>query len=235
MAGDEGKAVTVDHLVEFTKKYLRRPASRDKCAEIISEYDTDGDFELSFQEFQNLVLPMANEQIRKMALSKKGQTYDVSENVMTLFGRIIENEVYLVERKVVSKIKLNNKAEFNVFDQFARIAAKGAEKITVEDIWKFLNAQCKFEAKSFEIEAILRRCDHDSDLCLSLEEFSEIFEICLPIVNPNPRPSIKSPTSEFREDGELPIHIFNPDANAAEEKRFKLIYEFANTVKNKIR
>lgn len=32
-----------------------------------------------------------------------------------------------------------------------------------------------------------------------------------------------------------PIFLFNPEANAAEEKRFKCVYEFAKTVQQKIR
>lgn len=42
----------------------------DVFNEVISDYDTDGDFKLSHEEFQNIVLPAANEEIRKYALKR---------------------------------------------------------------------------------------------------------------------------------------------------------------------
>ena len=43
-------------------------ATKEICAEIISEYDTDADQKLSLEEFQNMVLPAANEAIRSFVL-----------------------------------------------------------------------------------------------------------------------------------------------------------------------
>lgn len=59
---------------------------------------------------------MANEQIRKKALLGDAANRDVPKKVFNYFAQIIEGEVYLVERKVMAKIKLNNKPDFNLFD-----------------------------------------------------------------------------------------------------------------------
>jgi Ca2+-binding EF-hand superfamily protein len=43
----------------------------------------------------------------------------------------------------------------------------------MEDLIQFLDQQ-GFYAKTEDLEAILRRCDHDADRAISFEEFAEI-------------------------------------------------------------
>ena len=50
VVGEEG-ALTPEILMRMATEDLSRKASREKCMEIISEYDTDGDLTLNFEEF----------------------------------------------------------------------------------------------------------------------------------------------------------------------------------------
>jgi uncharacterized protein YehS (DUF1456 family) len=54
------------------------------------------------------------------------------------------------------------------------LLSKGKTEIKMEDLIQFLDQQ-GFYAKTEDLEAILRRCDHDADRSISFEEFAEIF------------------------------------------------------------
>jgi|LauGreDrversion2_2_1035103.scaffolds.fasta_scaffold364861_1 Ca2+-binding EF-hand superfamily protein len=53
------------------------------------------------------------------------------------------------------------------------LLSKGKTEIKMEDLIQFLDQQ-GFYAKTEDLEAILRRCDHDADRSISFEEFAEI-------------------------------------------------------------
>jgi Ca2+-binding EF-hand superfamily protein len=49
---------------------MRDCTNENVCKEIISEYDTDMDGALNYQEFLNLFLPATDERLRKLCLLK---------------------------------------------------------------------------------------------------------------------------------------------------------------------
>ncbi len=66
----DGK-ITVEELQQYLfDNGMRDGTNETVCREIISEYDTDLDGELSYQEFLNLFLPATDERLRKLRLLK---------------------------------------------------------------------------------------------------------------------------------------------------------------------
>ena len=66
----DGK-ITVEELQQYLfDNGMRDGTNETVCREIISEYDTDLDGELSYQEFLNLFLPATDERLRKLYLLK---------------------------------------------------------------------------------------------------------------------------------------------------------------------
>jgi Ca2+-binding EF-hand superfamily protein len=66
----DGK-ITVEELQQYLfDNGMRDGTNESVCREIISEYDTDLDGELSYQEFLNLFLPATDERLRKLCLLK---------------------------------------------------------------------------------------------------------------------------------------------------------------------
>ena len=159
--------------MDFCQISLSRNVKRETCLEVISEYDTDGDFSLNFQEFCNLVLPMANEQIRKYGLKVKKSknsskiVLKVNKEVLNYLVRIIDNEVYLAERKTMAKVQLNSDPDFDLVRKFSEVAGKHKEVITTDRLVHFIESNLLVDMRSFSIDGILRRCDHDADHALN--------------------------------------------------------------------
>lgn len=53
----------------------------------------------------------------------------------------------------------------------------GKQTLTLIELQMFLEHKGGFAPKIPDMEAILRRCDHDADRRLNLEEFSELFRL----------------------------------------------------------
>jgi Ca2+-binding EF-hand superfamily protein len=68
---------------------------------------------------------------------------------------------------------LLQRPDFTKLNYF-NLIANGNEKIRVSDIVDFLRQQALMNPKKEELEAILRRCDHEADQMISFEEFCEI-------------------------------------------------------------
>lgn len=155
-----------------------------------------------------MVLPAANEDIRKFALKRSHSNKYKQENwplVNSYFARILEREVYLAERKLEVKLKVHNDDQMNVREFFDKLTGS-KDTLTLLELIKFIKEQSKFEPRQHELEAIMRRCDHDADLCLSEDEFSELFEIFVPIQVPAQS-----------------VDMFNPEINSNEQRRHQLI------------
>lgn len=74
-----------------------------------------------------------------------------------------------------------------------------------------MESEGDFFAKQHELEAILRRCDHDADQTLSFDEFCELY--CEPVVAATAPAEIHEKFMMNRDAG-----VFNPAAAAEQRK-----------------
>ena len=57
---------------------------------------------------------------------------------------------------------------------YFNVLSNNNDKIRVQDIVNFMRDEAHMNPKKEELEAILRRCDHEADQMISYEEFCEI-------------------------------------------------------------
>jgi len=76
----------------------------------------------------------------------------------------------LAAHKMEAQMDLEQNDGFTIWRAFELIAERKT-KITEEALTKFLEVEGCFVAKQPELQAILRRCDHDADGMLSKHEF----------------------------------------------------------------
>ena len=87
-------------------------------------------------------------------------------------ARILEAERQFIAKRRTARrelLKVNEKDLFTIYQSIARYGGD----ITVSDLINFLD-QWGFRTTTEDLEAILRRCDHDATRSISYEEFAEI-------------------------------------------------------------
>ena len=92
--------------------------------------------------------------------------------VLSLLTRLLDKEVALQRTRGDSRRSLVNCGEFNkarVFDEIAR----GYHMIGMPELISYLERN-GFYPRREDIEAILRRMDHDANRMISYEEFCEL-------------------------------------------------------------
>lgn len=87
-------------------------------------------------------------------------------------ARILEAERKFVTKRRAARLELAKISEKDLLTIYQSIARYGAD-ITVSDLINFLD-QWGFRTTTEDLEAILRRCDHDATRSISYEEFAEI-------------------------------------------------------------
>jgi hypothetical protein len=133
---------------------------------------------MDYSEFCNLIMPAANQNLRDYCLYGRrpsgppGMSQPAS--VCALAVRIFESETRLAAKKRDARAQLSQNPEFDLARVF-RDVSRGRYDIQVYDLVDYLESN-GFFPRTEDLEAILRRCDHDADRALSLEEFTEVCE-----------------------------------------------------------
>ena len=122
-----------------------------------------------------------------------------------------------------TKIELMKQGQFDVKGEFKKVVNdENQSTVSVHSLAEYMKANGDFKPLKHEIEAILRRCDHDADLTINFDEFKELFESVVPLeqhlksstgYDNNVNPSMTN-TLEMRSDIGS-IAMFNLEANAA--------------------
>lgn len=189
----------------MNKQYLSpRLADAD---EIVREYDGTGNNMLDFDEFCQLALPATNPNLRHIASTRRFSPYfratsPVPYEVLSLFTRLMDKEMQLQRNRAETKRQLASCPDFvkvRVFDTIAR----GYHAIGMSDLITFLERNSFFPRRE-DVEAILRRCDHDANRQISYAEFCELA-------------SLEAPRADAAEEQEQPA-ANSGDANNDEGK-----------------
>jgi hypothetical protein len=153
----------------------------EDCQQIIDEFDSSADKSMQFFEFQNLILPAANQSLRDYVTYRRVPSYlndpnkPLAISVSSLFIRILEQEIRYGTMLADSRRDLFKHKDYQKHKTFNEIS-RGLPYISMSDLIAFLE-QNGFYPRTEDLEAILRRCDHDADRSLSFEEFSEITQL----------------------------------------------------------
>lgn len=155
-----------------------KDVSLDECQAIIAEFDANLDGTMDFNEYSNCVLPATNQMLRDYCLYGHKQFEYQSDQAKgvpaSLVARILHKEKELCRKKLQAKVDLFDVDKEDMQKLFSDIS-RGLQYISMPDLIYFLEQQ-GFFPRNQEVEALLRRCDHDSDGCLSYQEFCELVE-----------------------------------------------------------
>jgi Ca2+-binding EF-hand superfamily protein len=153
-----------------------------QCQDIIAEFDSSQDGLMNYDEFLNIVLPAASMSLREYCLySKRVPSYyndpnkPLSVAVSSMVVRILERERNLSKKRSEARMALFKNQDHQKLKTFHSIS-RGQTAISMSDLIYYLE-QNGFHPRTEDLEAILRRCDHDADRYLSYEEFCELVEM----------------------------------------------------------
>ena len=126
------------------------------------------------------MLPAANQSLRDYITY--GRRYNdprapLTTQVSSTVLRILEQEVRYANQVKAAKMDLFKHSEYQRHKAFHEIS-RGLTYINMSDLIYFCEYN-GFYPRTDDLEAILRRCDHDADRCLTFEEFCEITELNL--------------------------------------------------------
>lgn len=115
MDEENNSKVSMEELQQFMYDNYLRNCKDELVDEIISEFDSDLDKCLTYDEFQNVFLPAANESMRSYCLySKKSKPSDeVPKSVLQLAARILEHELTLARHKIDARKDLKRHQGIN--------------------------------------------------------------------------------------------------------------------------
>lgn len=151
----------------------------DDCEEIIAEFDSTQDGTLNYDEFLNIFLPAADYNLRNIEYypDPRSSPFNVDgmpTSVPAMAARILDREKSFMQRRREARMALESVPPGDINKIFRNIS-QGHSDIQMQDLIQFLD-QNGFQPKTEDLEAILRRCDHDADRAISLEEFAEACE-----------------------------------------------------------
>lgn len=171
--------ISATELVDWmSRQYLGARIS--DAEDIIREYDGNYNGRLDFDEFCQLVLPSTNQNLRSIAMSRRNSPYfratqPLPYEVISLAARLLDKEMQLQRGRAAAQRELERCPDFvkvRTFDQIAR----GYHSIAVPDLQFYLEKN-GFYARRDDIEAILRRLDHDANRMISYSEFCELASV----------------------------------------------------------
>lgn len=174
----DGK-VTAEEMLKFMGDNLVAGVKVDDCQEIIAEFDSTQDGTLSYDEFLNIFLPAADYNLRNVEYypDPRSSPFNVEgmpSSVPAMAARILDRERSFMQRRREARMALASVTPGDI-NKIFRDISRGHSDIQMQDLIWFLDTN-GFQPKTEDLEAILRRCDHDADRAISLEEFAEAID-----------------------------------------------------------
>ena len=136
---------------------------------VIKQYDSNNDNKLSLEEFQNLVLPTEDSELRRDVLARN--IYPVTTYIENIVARHIELESSYQSQLETLKKSLVSRFDFSAIDAFRVVDVDRLNFINIYEIRDFLRRN-GYSITVQDLDGIIRRIDTDCDSKLNYEEFS---------------------------------------------------------------
>lgn len=158
------------------QNYLR--ISDEDASLIIKEYDANTDNNLDFDEFSRLVLPSTNSVLKEISINRSNNYYYKKDEPLShkLMGELtdhLEQELRFLKIRNEMKRKLLQRPDFTKLTYF-NLISNNNDKIAIADLVFFLRQHAYMNPRKEELEAILRRVDHEGDQMINYSEFCEL-------------------------------------------------------------
>jgi hypothetical protein len=127
-----------------------------------------------------MVLPATSDHLRSLVNQRRySYSYDadkpVSYDAVVCLTRLIESEISFQKKRAEAQAQLQQSQDFNLMRTFSTVAPYNSHLIHLHDLIYFLENNGYYPTRE-DLEAILRRCDHDADRCFTLDEFQEVVQ-----------------------------------------------------------
>jgi hypothetical protein len=168
-------------MLGFMQENYVKNVTLEDCQAIIDEFDSSADGTMQYFEFCNLILPAANQSLRDYVSYRRIPSYlndagkPLAIAVSSLAIRILESEIKYGKVLQTSRRDLFKHKDYQKHKTFNDIS-RGLPYISMSDLIHYLE-QNGFYPRTEDLEAILRRCDHDADRALNFEEFCEVTQL----------------------------------------------------------
>ena len=154
-----------EELYDYMSKQFLNPRFSDADA-MIKEFDGTLNQLLDFDEFSQMCMPSTNPNLRQMASTRRFSPYfraaaAIPYEVLSLFTRLLDKEMALQRARYETQRQLDLCTEFAKVRAFEHIS-QGRESIQMPDLIAYLERNSFFPRRE-DVEAILRRCDHDGN------------------------------------------------------------------------
>lgn len=136
---------------------------------LIKQYDSNFDGFLSLEEFQALVLPSENLELRREVLNRN--IFSVTTYIQNALARHMELECSYQSQLETLKKSLSTRPDYSSIDCFRAVNVDHLTQINQYEIRDFLRRN-GYSTNMLNLEAIIRRIDIDADGILSYDEFA---------------------------------------------------------------
>lgn len=173
--------ISAQEIQKFLDGNYVKDTTLEECQDIIAEFDSNMDGTMAYDEFLNCFLPAANISLRDYCIySKRVPSYyneqpSLPVSVSSMAVRILEREKNMCRKRSEVRMNLFKNKEHQKLRTFQEIS-RGQTLITMPDLIVYLENN-GFHPRTADVEAILRRCDHDADRAFTYEEFGELIDI----------------------------------------------------------
>ena len=174
--------ITAEELLKFMNDHYVKKPTLEKCQALIAEFDSSQDGTLQYDEFLNVIMPAANQSLRDYCLYGRRvpsyyteQSRPLPVSVSSMISRILERELNLQDKRTEARLDLFKHVDHSKYKTFHEMS-RGQVTVNMATLIIYLEDN-GFHPRTEDLEAILRRCDHDADRCISFEEFCELTEL----------------------------------------------------------
>lgn len=157
--------------------YLKSPyITLSQVDAIIGEYDSDCDQRLNIQEFEVLCLSAEDKYLRQDVLNRPHKYYPPyirpSLAVITKFDQLVRAEINYSERVSQAMRTFTIRQDISTSELYFFIGMSHTKPVTNKKLQRFLNRNYYYPS-AYDLDAIMRRLDHDGDGKLDKSEFRD--------------------------------------------------------------
>lgn len=163
-----GLGLSTSDFIRFLT-HMRIYCSANDAYLIVSQYDSNSDMRVNYDEFLQVTLPATSAYLRESAQIRSGyMSYQVEHN----FSKLLDKEMGFQRDVELRKGHLKGRFDFNAADCFRVLDMRGVGSIDRNDLRIFMRDMA-LPIDEAGLDAIIRRLDHDADERLSYDEFVE--------------------------------------------------------------
>ena len=168
------------NIISFLEKANKYKYDDEIVRCLIRIYDKDEDYNLNFEEFLNIILPIKNDSVKEKILILSKEKIDaniennISNEINTTLIELLKEELDFIKDSSNLIKNIYNSPQFTTYDVFINIV-KNESYITKENLNIFFKENNFVISDEKDLYMIMFRIDKNNDNRISYLEFQDIF------------------------------------------------------------